>query len=73
MGFIFPMDFVIMKTEFVTNLETQIPIILGRPFFATLDALINCRNNMIKLSLENMTVDLNIFNLQKPPAIFYGT
>jgi len=60
--FIYPMDFVI-PSESVANSETQIPIILGRPFLATSNGLINCRNSMLKLPFENMTVELNIFNL----------
>ena len=61
--FIFPADFVDLETESVVNLETQISIILGRPFLVTLNALINYRNGMMKLSSGNMSVDLNIFNL----------
>jgi len=30
--FIFPMDFIILKTKFVTNPKAQIPVILGRHF-----------------------------------------
>ena len=66
--FIYPVDFVIPKTEFVTNPKTQIPDILGQPFLATSKALINCRSGMIKLSFENMTVEINIFNLQRQPV-----
>ena len=59
------MDFVILKTKSITNPETQIPIILGQPFLATSNALINCRNGVMKLSFENMTIELNMFNLQR--------
>ena len=68
--FIFPMDFFIMETKPVTNLEDQIPFILGQSFLTTSNSLINCRNSMIKLSFGNMTVDLNIFNLERQNAIF---
>ena len=61
--FIFPIDFIILDTERVLNIESHILIILGRPFLATSNALINCRNGMIKLSFGNMTLDLNVFNL----------
>ena len=37
-------------------------MILGRPFLATSNALINCRNGVLKLSFGNMTLELNIFN-----------
>lgn len=70
--FIYLVDLVVLKTESVVNSETQIPVILGRPFLATSNALINCRNGMLKLSFGNMIVELNIFNLQRQPAIFDG-
>ena len=68
--FIYSMDFVVLETESVANSETQIPVIFGRPFLTTSNALINCRNGMLKLSFRNMTVELNIFNLQRQLAIF---
>ncbi|XP_073049540.1 uncharacterized protein [Primulina eburnea] len=37
----------------------------GRPFLATSNALINCRNGIMKLSFDNMTLELNVFNLCK--------
>ena len=37
-------------------------MILGRPFLATSNALINCRSGVLKLSFDNMTLELNIFN-----------
>ena len=63
-NFIYPVDFVILETEPVINPKGHIPIILGRPFLATTNALINYRNGLMKLSFENMTIDLNIFNLE---------
>ena len=39
------------------------PIILGRPFLATANAIINCRNWVMQLTLGNMTLELNIFHL----------
>ena len=68
--FIYPVDFVLLETESVTNPDAQILVILGRPFLTTSNALINCRNGKLKLSFGNMTVELNIFNLQRQPAIF---
>ena len=40
-------------------------MILGCPFLATSNALINCRNGVLKLSFGNMTLKLNIFNTCK--------
>ena len=39
------------------------PIILGRPFLATSNAIINCRNGVMQLTFGNMTLELNIFHL----------
>jgi len=46
--FIFPVDFVVLDIERVPNVESHIPVILRRPFLTTSNALINCRNGMIK-------------------------
>ena len=39
------------------------PIILGRPFFATANAVVNFRNGVMQLTFGNMTLELNIFQL----------
>jgi len=67
--FIFPVDFIVLETAPVENLRGQILVILGRPFLATLNALINYRSGLMKLTLGNMTIDLNIFNLGNQPSV----
>jgi hypothetical protein len=42
-------------------------VILGRPFLATAKALINYRTGVMKISFDNMTVELNIFDIGKKP------
>ncbi|RVW62059.1 Transposon Ty3-I Gag-Pol polyprotein, partial [Vitis vinifera] len=42
-----------------------VPIILGRPFLATSNAILNCRNGLMQLTFGNMTLDLNIFYMSK--------
>ncbi|KAL6313165.1 hypothetical protein AAG906_016743 [Vitis piasezkii] len=42
-----------------------VPIILGRPFLATSNAIINCRNGLMQLTFGNMTLELNIFHMSK--------
>ncbi|KAL6334590.1 hypothetical protein AAG906_019093 [Vitis piasezkii] len=42
-----------------------VPIILGRPFLATSNAIINCMNGLMQLTFGNMTLDLNIFYMSK--------
>jgi len=68
--FIYPMDFIVLEIEKVANIASQIPVLLGRPFLATSNALINYRNGIMRLSFGNMTVELNIFNLQRQPLGF---
>ncbi|XP_042950123.1 uncharacterized protein LOC122282238 [Carya illinoinensis] len=46
----------------------QTPIILGRPFFAALNALINCRSGVLKLTFGNMILEMNVFNACKMPS-----
>ena len=41
--FYFPVDFVVLDTQLVVNQGTQFPVILGRPFLATANAIIHCR------------------------------
>ena len=43
-------------------------MILGRPFFATSNVVVNCRNGVMKLAFGNMIMDLNAFNLGKTLA-----
>jgi hypothetical protein len=42
-------------------------VILGRPFLATTNTLINCRMGVMKISFGNMKVKLNIFHIRKQP------
>ena len=61
--FYYPADFVVLDTEPVAEGTTQVPIILGRSFLATSNAIINCRNGVMQLTFGNMTLELNIFHL----------
>ena len=63
--FYFPMDFVLLDTQSVVNQGTQFLVILGRPFLATANAIIQCRGGLMTLSFGNMTVNMNIFNVIK--------
>ena len=63
--FYFPVDFIVLDTQPVVNQGTQFPVILGRPFLATANAIIHCRGGLMTLSFGNMTVNLNIFNVIK--------
>ena len=63
--FYYPVDFVVLDTEPVAVGANHVPIILGRPFLATSNAIINCRNRVMQLTFGNMTLELNIFHLSK--------
>ena len=61
--FSYPVDFVVLDTEPVEEGTNHVPIILGRPFLATSNAIINCWNGVMQLTFGNMTLELNIFHL----------
>ena len=61
--FYYPVDFVVLDTEPVASRLNHVPINLGRPFLATSNAIINCRNGVMQLTFGNMTLELNIFHL----------
>ena len=63
--FYYPVDFVVLDTEPVAVGANHVPIILGRPFLATSNAIINCRNGVMQLTFGNMTLEPNIFHLSK--------
>jgi hypothetical protein len=65
--FIYPVDFIVLDTQPVKACNS-FPVILRRPFLATSNALINCRNGLMKLSFGNMTLEKNIFNICKQPG-----
>ena len=61
--------FVMVDTEQAAAGANYVPIILGRPFLATSNAIINCRNGVMQLTYGNMTLELNIFHLSKKPML----
>ena len=63
--FYYPVDFVVLDTEPAATGVNYVPIILGRPFLATFNSIINCRNGVMQLTFGNMTLELNIFHLSK--------
>ena len=54
--FIFPVDFVIMKMEE----DTQVPLLLGRPFLGTGAALIDVQKGELTLRVGNEAVHFNL-------------
>ncbi|WJZ87580.1 hypothetical protein VitviT2T_006950 [Vitis vinifera] len=64
-NFYYPVDFVVLDTNPIVKEANYVPIILGRPFLATSNAIINCRNGLMQLTFGNMTLELNIFYMSK--------
>ena len=63
--FIFPVDFVIMQMEE----DTQIPLLLGRPFLATGAALIDVQKGELTLRVGNEAVHFNINRSLEHPNV----
>ena len=63
--FYYLVDFVVLDTEPVVVGPNYVPIILGRSFLATSNAIINFRNGVMELTFGNMTLELNVFHLSK--------
>ena len=62
-NFYYPVDFIILDIEPTLHPSANIRFILGRPFLATANALINCRNGRMKITFGPITTKLNIFNV----------
>ena len=52
--FYFPVGFIILDMHPVSDANSQISVILGHPFLATFNALLNCRSEVLKLSFGNV-------------------
>ncbi|XP_073285458.1 uncharacterized protein [Primulina huaijiensis] len=61
--FIFPVDFVVLDMEE----DREIPLILGRPFLATVKALIDVHKGELVLRLNDESVVFNVFQSIKYP------
>lgn len=56
----FHVDFVVLDTKKEPGTNSKIPVISGRPFLATSNAIINCKNGVLQISFGTMTVQVNI-------------
>ena len=63
--FIYPVDFIFLETQPVSNSRSHTPIILGHPFLATANAIVNCRNGPMRSTFGFMAKEVNVFNLKK--------
>ncbi|XP_038973113.1 uncharacterized protein LOC120105094 [Phoenix dactylifera] len=62
--FIIPVDFIVLEMEE----DTEIPIILGRPFLATAGAIIDIKNGRLTLKVGEEEVEFNLFEATKYPS-----
>ena len=63
--FIFPVDFVVMKMEE----DTQVPLLIGRPFLATRCALIDVKKGELTLRVGNEAVHFNLNKSLTQPEV----
>ena len=63
--FYYPVDFVVLNIEPATAGANYVPIIIGRPFLDTSNAIIKNQNGVMQLTFGNMTLELNILYLSK--------
>jgi hypothetical protein len=60
-----PADFVVMEIEE----DSQVPILLGRPFLATAGAIIDVKNGKLAFNVGKETVEFELANLMKSPSV----
>jgi len=53
------MDFIVLDTQHVEACNS-IPVILRHQFLVTSNTLVNYRNEVMKLSFGNMTLEMNV-------------
>ena len=49
--------------------DSQIPIILGRPFLAIAGAIINVKRGKMKLKIGKETVEFDVFQMTRDPSL----
>lgn len=63
--FYIPIDFIVLEMKE----DTCIPIILGRPFLAIAEAIINIKNEKLIFEIGQEKVEFNIFELPTQPSV----
>ena len=64
---IIPVDFVVLDMDRDDHEVSNVPILLGRPFMATADAMINVKSGTLSLQAMGKTVNFNLFDPMKRP------
>jgi hypothetical protein len=63
--FVYPADFIVLETHKNVDINSEVSLILGRPFLATLNANINCRDGKMMITCNGKEVLINIFDHSK--------
>ena len=63
--FVFPMDFVVINMEE----DKQVPLLLGRPFLATGETLIDVKEGELTLRVGDKVVNFNLNQSLKQPEL----
>ncbi|XP_027903598.1 uncharacterized protein LOC114163487 [Vigna unguiculata] len=61
--FMFPVDFVVMDIEE----DTEVPLILGRPFMKTAKVIIDVDDGKLKVRVQDDEVNFNVFEAMQDP------
>jgi len=61
--FMFPVDFVVMDIEE----DTEVPLILGRPFMKTTKVIIDVDDGKLKVMVQDDEVNFNVFEAMQHP------
>ena len=64
---IIPVDFVVLDMDRDDREVDDVPILLGRPFMATANAIINVKDGSLSLNVMDKVVNFNIFDTMKRP------
>ncbi len=65
--FIFPADLVVLDREPIKISSRKIPVILGRPFMATANTIIDVKKGILTMTVGDMTVEFNVFKSSQQP------
>jgi len=60
----------VIETKKVSDVASQVPVILRALSLGHYNSLIYYTNDMMRLSFGNLTLELNIFNIQRQPSGF---
>ena len=61
--FQFPADFIILHTCLNPEVLEKTPIILGRPFLATSNAVMNCKTGKVQLSVGKEKMEVDVYSV----------